>query len=85
MGINTSYYPIYYLPVITAAFYYGPWTTILWALIASASYCSSLYPVMQEYTLTLASFGHLALRLLCFFLVAMAVNRSRNIARSGTV
>jgi len=75
VGINSSYYPIYYLPVVTAALYCGPWLTLLWTLIASAFYCSYLYPAMQEYELTPEAFGYLALRILFFFLAAMVVNR----------
>ena len=52
VGINSSYYPIYYLPVVTAALYCGPWLTLLWTALASAAYCSYLYPAMQEYDLT---------------------------------
>src|SRR5207248_5945552 len=35
-SINSSYYPIYYLPVVTAAVYFGPWATLFWTLLASA-------------------------------------------------
>lgn len=75
VGINSSYYPIYYLPVVTAALYCGPLLTLLWTLIASAAYCSYLYPAMQEYELTPEAFGYLALRIMFFFLAAMVVNR----------
>ena len=75
VGINSSYYPIYYLPIVTAALYCGPWLTLLWTLFASAAYCSYLYPAMQEYELTTEAFGLLALRILFFFLAAMVVNR----------
>jgi len=75
VGINSSYYPIYYLPVVTAALYCGPWLTLVWTLLASAAYCSYLYPAMQEYELTPEAFGYLALRILFFFLAAMVVNR----------
>ncbi len=75
IGINSSYYPIYYLPVVTAALYCGPWLTLLWTLFASAAYSSYLYPAMQEYELTPEAFGYLALRILFFFLAAMVVNR----------
>jgi signal transduction histidine kinase len=75
IGINSSYYPIYYLPVVTAALYCGPWLTLFWTLFASAAYCSYLYPAMQEYELTPEAFGYLALRILFFFLAAMVVNR----------
>ena len=75
VGINSSYYPIYYLPVVTAALYCGPWLTLLWTLFASAAYCSYLYPAMLEYELTPEAFGYLALRIMFFFLAAMVVNR----------
>ena len=75
IGINSSYYPIYYLPVVTAALYCGPLQTLLWTLLASAAYCSYLYPAMQEYELTPEAFGLLALRMMFFFLAAMVVNR----------
>src|SRR6202166_2389606 len=29
VGINSSYYPIFYLPIVTAAEYFGPWLTLL--------------------------------------------------------
>ena len=75
VGINSSYYPIYYLPVVTAALYCGPLLTLVWTLIASAAYCSYLYPAMQEYELTAEAFPYLALRIMFFFLAAMVVNR----------
>jgi signal transduction histidine kinase len=77
IGINSSYYPIYYLPVVTAALYCGPLLTLLWTLLASAAYCSYLYidPAMQEYEITPESLGLLGLRILFFFLAAMVVNR----------
>jgi two-component system, NtrC family, sensor histidine kinase HydH len=77
VGINSSYYPIYYLPVVTAALYCGPLLTLFWTLLASAAYCSYLYidPAMQEYEITPESLGYLALRIMFFFLAAMVVNR----------
>jgi two-component system, NtrC family, sensor histidine kinase HydH len=84
VGINSSYYPIYYLPVVTAALYCGPWLTLLWTLLASAAYCSYLYPAMQEYELTPEAFGYLALRIMFFFLAAMVVNRFAQQSRHQT-
>jgi len=84
IGINSSYYPIYYLPVVTAALYCGPWLTLLWTFIASAAYCSYLYPAMQEYDLTPEAFGYLASRVLFFFLAAMVVNRFAQQSRHQT-
>src|SRR6202048_371944 len=75
VGINSSYYPIYYLPVVPAALYCGPWLTLLWTLLASAAYCSYLYPAMEEYELTPEALPYLALRIMFFFLAAMVVNR----------
>jgi two-component system, NtrC family, sensor histidine kinase HydH len=45
VAINSSYYPIFYLPVMTAAMYFGPMGTLLWTSLASAAYCSYLFPV----------------------------------------
>jgi hypothetical protein len=82
IGINSSYWPIYFVPVVTAALYCGPLLTLLWTLFASAAYCSYLYPAMQEYELTPEAFGYLALRVTLFFLAAMVVNRLSQFQRS---
>ncbi len=73
--INSNYYPIYFLPVLTAAEYFEPLATLLWTALASAAYCSYLYPAMQEYEIPAESYGLLAIRILFFFLAAMVVNR----------
>jgi two-component system, NtrC family, sensor histidine kinase HydH len=75
VGINSSYYPIFYVPVITAAVYFGASGTILWTLIASGAYLSYLYPALQEYELAPDAITELMLRILFFFLAAMVVNR----------
>src|SRR6202451_27786 len=75
VGINSSYYPIFYVPVVTAAEYFSPWATLLWTALASAAYCSYLYPALEEYEITAESYGLLAIRILFFFLAAMVVNR----------
>ena len=75
VGINSSYYPIFYLPVVTAAEYFGPWLTLLWTAVASAAYCSYLYPALQEYEIGQEGYSQLAIRILFFFLAAMVVNR----------
>ncbi len=49
VGINSSYYPIFYLPVVTAAEYFGPWLTLFWTALASTAYCSYLYPALPDY------------------------------------
>jgi len=75
IGINSSYYPIFFIPVVTAAEYFSPWGTLFWTALASAAYCSYLYPALQEYEITAESYGLLAIRILFFFLAAMVVNR----------
>ncbi len=45
--INSSYYPIFYLPVVTAAVYFGPVGTLIWTALASAAYCSYLSPYLD--------------------------------------
>jgi signal transduction histidine kinase len=74
-SINSSYYPIYYLPVITAALYFGPWGTLFWTFVAAAAYCSYLIPANQQFEITLASVAELATRIAFFFLAGMVVNR----------
>ena len=75
IGINSSYYPIFYVPIVTAAEYFGPWLTLFWTALASAAYCSYLYPALQEYEIGQEGYGLLAIRILFFFLAAMVVNR----------
>jgi two-component system sensor histidine kinase HydH len=76
LSINSSYWPIYFLPVVTAAEYFGPWGTLAWTALASTAYCSYLYPAWQEYgEIPLDAYPLLAIRLLFFFLAAMVVNR----------
>ncbi len=75
ISINSSYWPIYFLPAVTAAEYFGPWATLGWTTLASAAYCSYLYPALQEYELNVESYSQLAIRILFIFLPAMVVNR----------
>jgi two-component system sensor histidine kinase HydH len=73
--INSSYYPIYFLPVMTAAMYFDTIGTLLWTLLASGAYCYYLLPAMRDYEIGLDSLGELGIRILFFFLVAVLVNR----------
>ena len=79
ISINSSYWPIYFLPIMTAAEYFGPWATLTWTALASLAYCSYLYPplnpALMEYEITHESYEVLAIRILFFFLAAMVVNR----------
>jgi two-component system sensor histidine kinase HydH len=75
IGINSSYWPIYLVPVFTAAIYFGPIATLLWTALASLAYCSFLIPALQEYDLDREGIAILAIRILFLFLAAMLVNR----------
>ncbi len=83
--INSYYYPIYFLPAVTAAEYFGPWATLAWTALASAAYCSYLYPALQEFEITEDDYGRLAIRILFFFLAAMVVNRFVQESRRQTL
>jgi hypothetical protein len=79
ISINSSYWPIYFLPVVTAAEYFGPLGTLLWTAVAACTYCSYLSPYLSpallEYEITPESYGLLAIRIAFFFMAAMVVNR----------
>ena len=74
-AINSSYYPIYYVPVVTAAMYCGPLATLIWTGVTSLAYLSLLIPALTEFELTPEGATELAIRILFFFLAAMLVNR----------
>jgi two-component system sensor histidine kinase HydH len=75
MGINSSYYPIFFLPVVSAAIYFGPLATLAWTTAASLAYLSLLFPALQDYELTSAGASVLTIRVLFFFIAAILVNR----------
>lgn len=75
VAINSSYYPIFYIPILTAAMLFGPWGTLGWTAAAAAAYCAYLLPALQHYRLDATGRDELALRLFFFFLLAMIVNR----------
>lgn len=77
-SINSDYWPIYFLPVVTAAIYFGPGGTLLWTTIISISYGSNLIAPMaiEDYEITWTTgYALLAIRILFFFLAAILVNR----------
>jgi signal transduction histidine kinase len=74
-AINSPYYPIYYLPVVTAAIYFGPWVALIWTAVAAGAYCSLLIPALREYELTSGGISELAIRILFLFLAGLLVNR----------
>ncbi len=73
--INSSYYLIYYLPVVTAAMFFEASATLLWTALASAAYCSFLIPALEDFELTFDDASELAIRNLFFFLASIVVNR----------
>ncbi len=77
IGINSSYWPIYFLPVVTAAIYFGPVGTLVWTALASLAYCSYLLPALyiEQYEIPASGYGILGIRILFFFLSAILVNR----------
>ncbi|MGA8869774.1 MAG: ATP-binding protein [Candidatus Acidiferrales bacterium] len=77
VGINSAYYPIYFLPVLTAAIYFGPLATLAWTALSSLAYCSFLIGplITDEYEIGAEGATILAIRILFFFLAAMLVNR----------
>ena len=75
IGINSSYYPIYFLPVLSAAIYFGPIASLAWTTAASLAYLSLLFPALQESDISPEGYGILAIRVLFFFVAAILVNR----------
>jgi signal transduction histidine kinase len=76
--ISSVYWPIFWLPVLTAATYFSPLGTLFWTGVASAAYCANLIPVAlsKAYDITWENgWSVIVLRILFFFLVAMTVNR----------
>jgi two-component system, NtrC family, sensor histidine kinase HydH len=75
LAMESPYWLIYYVPVVSAATLYEARGTLLWTTVAGAAYCSYLYPTLMEYQLTQAGETEIALRLLFLYLAAVAVNR----------
>lgn len=73
--INSNYWPIYFLPVVTAAVYFGPIATLGWTALTSLAYCFYLIPARTEYDITSESYGLLGIRILFLFLAAILINR----------
>jgi signal transduction histidine kinase len=75
IGINSSYWPIYLVPVVTAAIHFGAVATLGWTALAGVAYCSYLFPALQQYELTAEGLSILAIRILFLFLAGTLVNR----------
>jgi two-component system sensor histidine kinase HydH len=74
-GINSSYYPIYFLPVVSAAIYFSTWAALALTTLASLAYLSLLIPALQEVDVTPEGKGILVIRVLFFYIAATLVNR----------
>jgi len=74
-GIFSSYYLIYFVPVVTAAMYFDLWATLAWTGLTSAVYCSFVVWALSEYEVTAETITELAIRNLFFLLAAVVVNR----------
>jgi two-component system sensor histidine kinase HydH len=75
IGINSNYYPIFFLPVVSAAVFFGPIATLAWTSVASLAYLSLLIEALQEGDLDSAGASILTIRVLFFFIAAILVNR----------
>ncbi|HEV2304039.1 MAG TPA: ATP-binding protein [Candidatus Acidoferrales bacterium] len=77
VGINSNYWPIYFLPVVTAAVYFGPLGALGWTALASLAYCSYLIPavVIEDYEIPPSGYGILGIRILFLFSAAILINR----------
>jgi signal transduction histidine kinase len=78
MAINSPYYPIFFLPVVSAAIYFGPVAALVWTTITSLAYLSLLIPALEDYEnyeLTSEGVTVLTIRVLFFFIAAILVNR----------
>jgi two-component system sensor histidine kinase HydH len=85
LAIESPYYLIYFVPVVTAAMYFEIWATLAWTALTAAAYWSFVIWALTEnidpwtglsvYELTADSITELAIRNLFFFLAAVVVNR----------
>jgi two-component system, NtrC family, sensor histidine kinase HydH len=74
-AIQSPYWLIYFVPVVSAAMVYEALGTLFWTALASAAYCSYLVPALREYEFTGSGPTDLAIRILFLFLAAIIVNR----------
>ena len=75
LPMESPYWLIYYVPVVSAATLFEARGTLLWTAIAAGAYCSYLYPALKEFELTSEGATDIAIRVLFLFLAAVIVNR----------
>ncbi len=73
-GVESSYYLIFLLPVVTAASTLGLLGTILTALASSFAYCSFLIFVWDRYELAPGGERELGIRVLFYFITGILLN-----------
>lgn len=75
-GIESSYYLIYFLPVVTAAMYFEAWESLVWTALTSAAYFSFLLWVpWWKVEVDAEGATELLIRNLFLFLASIVVNR----------
>lgn len=74
-GIESSYYLIFVLPIITAASIFGPWGTVAVTTGTAALYLSLVLILVDGYYVPEDGQRVLATRVLFFFAIAVLVNR----------
>jgi len=76
LAINSIYWPVFYLPIVTAATYLGTLGTLLMTFVTGAAYGVWLIPAwLSGYDITAENYSILAIRILFLFLAATLVNR----------
>jgi signal transduction histidine kinase len=74
-GIESSYYLIFVLPIISAASIFGPWGTVVMTTGAAALYLSLVLILIEGYYVPDDGQRVLATRVLFFYAIAVLVNR----------
>lgn len=74
-GIESSYYLIFVLPIISAASIFGPWGTVAVTMGTAGLYLSLVFILVDGYYVPEDGQRVLATRVLFFFAIAVLVNR----------
>jgi two-component system sensor histidine kinase HydH len=74
-GIESNYYLIFVLPIISAASIFGPWLTVTVTVATAALYLSLVLILGEGYYVPDDGQRELATRVLFFFAIAVLVNR----------
>lgn len=74
-GIESNYYLIFVLPIISAASIFGPWLTVTITVATAALYLSLVLILGEGYYVPDDGQRELATRVLFFFAIAVLVNR----------